>query len=90
MTSGKVGELVFEIVIIGIKAGALLPIVAILVHVSSECCVELTGSGWAAKSGPLPWAAVEVAAVDSVVGKSASASATSELVCAVSVSSWLR
>ena len=76
-----------------IVTGALLPIhvVALLVHVSRECCVELTGSGWAAKSGPLPWAAVEVAAVDSAVGESASASAsaTSEWVCAVSVSSWL-
>ena len=87
MTSGAiVGELVFEICI---KAGALLPIVALLVHMSSECCVELTGSGWAAESGPLPWAAVEVAAVDSAVGESASASAsaTSEWLCAVSVSS---
>ena len=86
MTSAIVGELVFEICI---KAGALLPIVALLVHMTSECCVELTGLGWAAKSGPLPWAAVKSAAVEAAVGASASASAsaTSEWVCAVSVSS---
>ena len=48
MTSGLVGELVFEICI---KAGAPLPIVAILVHMSSECCVELGGSEKERKGG---------------------------------------